>query len=131
MKEKVYYRIQLELRSPLSVGASDSVHTDVDVVLDSRGLPLIPATSLAGVYRSAFDEDRAVEIFGELLGDGNPGHAESAVRVFDGTWVGGNGTVSVRDSVALRDRVAIDGRQKQHSCQSHGQQGAYIHSSKP
>lgn len=109
MKEKVYYRIQLELRSSLSIGASDSVQTDVDVVLDSRGLPLIPATSLAGVYRSAFDEERAVVVFGEVLGDTNPEHAQSAVRVFDGTWVGGNGTVSVRDSVSLKDRVAIDG----------------------
>ena len=64
MKEKVYYRIELELQSPMSIGASDSVLTDVDVVLDGRGKPLIPATSLAGVYRSAFSEKDAVKIFG-------------------------------------------------------------------
>lgn len=128
MRESVCYRVVLGLRSVLSIGAADSVQTDHDVVLDSRGKPLLPATSLAGLYRSRFDELRAMEIFGEVMEDeslrltnsltedersrilGRDGRrcAESAVRVYDGEWDGGNETVSTRDSVALKDKVAVD-----------------------
>ena len=118
MSERVYYRIDLRLRSALSIGAADSVRTDNDVVLDSRGLPLIPATSLAGVLRSYFDEKRAIEYFGEViekelervLGSNDDRLAESAVRIYDATFIeGGNNTITVRDSVALQDKVAKDG----------------------
>lgn len=116
MKERVYYRLSLELQSALSIGAADSVQTDNDVILDSRGLPLLPATSLAGLYRSFFDESRAIEVFGEvletersrILGTKDPSFGQSAVRVYDGTWIGGNDAVAVRDSVSLKDRVAVD-----------------------
>lgn len=117
MRSRVYYRIELELRSPLSIGASDSALTDTDVVLDGRGKPLLPATSLAGVLRSAFDERRAIQVFGEVLeservrvlGGTFPEYAESSVRVYDGTWAGGNYTVTVRDNVALKGRVPVEG----------------------
>ena len=116
MKERVYYRLSLELQSPLSIGAADSVQTDNDVILDSRGLPLLPATSLTGLYRSYFDEGRAIEMFGEVIeaeqvkvmGAKDPRFNQSAVRVYDGTWYGGNDAVSVRDNVTLKDRVAVD-----------------------
>lgn len=127
MKERVYYRLVLELKSALSIGSADSVQTDNDVVLDSRGKPLLPATSLAGLYRSFFDEVHALKIFGEvveyerkellkgcpehergqILGEDGHRYDESAVRVYDGTWTEGNDTVSVRDNVALKDKVAI------------------------
>lgn len=128
MRSRVYYRLELELRSALSIGAADSTMTDHDVIIDSRGLPLIPATSLAGVFRSYFDETRALEMFGEvlhrererLLGGmsgkererilGNDGSRcdESAVRIYDATWVGGSRVVMTRDGVALKDRVVRD-----------------------
>lgn len=116
MRERVYYRIVVELMSALSIGAADSTKTDNDVVLDSRGLPLLPATSLAGVYRSFFDTKQAQSIFGDIsntnAGDGGSDRAqvqvESAVRVYDGEWIGGNSTIAVRDSVSLKGKVAID-----------------------
>ncbi len=142
MRDRIYYRIVLELTSALSIGAMHSSQTDRDVVLDSRGWPLLPATSLAGLYRSHVDELKGMEIFGEAawksrkdikdrlaegpepdrakLVPGEKDHRwdESAVKIYDGElydenahgreWAGGNQVVSVRDSVALKDKVAID-----------------------
>ena len=128
MRERVCYRIVFKLNSALSIGAADNDRTDHDVVLDSRGKPLLPGTSLAGLYRSHFDEVRAIEVFGEVYEEkrnqilkdlpkderekllGEDGHRcdESAVAVYDGEWADGNATVTTRDSVALRDKVAVD-----------------------
>lgn len=128
MRRRVYYRVELKLRSALSIGAADSTLTDSDVILDSRGKPLIPATSLAGVYRSYFDEVTALQMFGEvhrlekgrilgnmtaaerraIVGEDGTRCDESAVRIYDATWVDGNSAVTTRDSVALEDRVAKD-----------------------
>lgn len=105
-----YYRIGLMLDSALSIGATDSVETDNDVVRDGRGLPLIPATSLAGVFRSYFSPADARAFFGKLVDDGGD-LTESVVRVYDGTWVAqdeatgtkSNVSVSVRDGIRLEE----------------------------
>ena len=106
---RVYYRVDLLLESPLSIGAADSVFTDHDVVLDSRGLPIIPASSLAGVYRSFFDSGEADAFFGKRLFGDDGSISSSEVRVYDATWIGGNSHVSTRDNVSLEKRVAIPG----------------------
>ncbi len=113
MGVKTYYRIEFETLSALSIGATDSDVTDHDVVLDSRGLPLIPGTSLAGAYRDFFydrrePDDRVAEsecnrVFGNLETDGSP------LRVYDATFEGGNDIVSIRDNVSLKDKVAVPG----------------------
>ncbi|MBR3314562.1 MAG: hypothetical protein IKG18_10530 [Atopobiaceae bacterium] len=113
MSVKTYYRIEFETLSALSIGATDSDVTDHDMVLDSRGLPLIPGTSLAGAYRDLFydrntsdntlAESECIRIFGDLeTGD-------SALRVYDATFEGGNDTVTIRDNVSLKDKVAVPG----------------------
>ena len=106
MKERIYYRVVFELKSALSIGGSDSDLTDNDIVLDSRGLPLIPATSVSGVMRSALSEGSARDMFGFVEGGKQ---RDSAVRVYDFTHVGGNEAVSVRDNVSLENKVAKDG----------------------
>ena len=111
-----YYRVDLVLDSALSIGAADSIQTDNDVVRDGRGLPLIPATSLAGVFRSYFDEADARVFFGRLVEDGGD-LTESIVRVYDATWVSeddasgkrSNRSISVRDGVGLeQDNKVVD-----------------------
>ncbi len=48
-------QIVIEALTPLAVGSGEKgVLTDALVALDSNGLPYIPATSLAGVFRSRF-----------------------------------------------------------------------------
>lgn len=41
--ERVYYRYIFRLKSPLALGSGISDNTDSDVLLDSRGVPYIPA----------------------------------------------------------------------------------------
>lgn len=104
MRIRIYYRVEIELKSALSIGAADSVETDCDLVLDSRGLPMIPATSLCGALRARLTESDARDLFGDLdLGEG-------AVRVYEGTFVvGSNDAVGIRDNVSLEGKVARDG----------------------
>lgn len=70
-KLKKYYRITFTPVSPLSVGSGEDRLTDSDIVRDSRGIPYIPGTSLAGVYRRLFDNDTATQYFGPLLTEEN------------------------------------------------------------
>lgn len=66
-KIKKYYRIEFQLTSPLSVGSGENNLTDRDIIRDSRGVPYIPGTALAGVYRSLFSEKTAEDYFGPEL----------------------------------------------------------------
>ena len=71
---RAYYLMQLVLVSPMSVGSGESRFTDHDIALDSRGLPFIPATAIAGVFRHFFGEGCA-ELFGSIENDkGEPSH---------------------------------------------------------
>lgn len=113
MSRKTYYRIELELLSSLSIGATDSDITDHDMVLDSRGFPMIPGSALAGAYRELFydhatrDDELAERTCNRIFGDLKTG--ESALRVYDATLLGTQAMVTIRDSVALRHKVAIPG----------------------
>lgn len=102
--ERVYYRYIFRLKSPLALGSGISDNTDSDVLLDSRGVPYIPATSIAGVIRHSVDEDTARELFGTIQ---NGSGEMSKVLTYDAVCTGEN-SVSVRDSVRLKDKVAED-----------------------
>lgn len=102
--ERVYYRYIFRLKSPLALGSGISDNTDSDVLLDSRGVPYIPATSIAGVIRHSVDEDTARELFGTIQ---NGSGEMSKVLTYDAVCTGEN-AVSVRDSVRLNNKVAED-----------------------
>ncbi len=67
MKYKKYYRIEFEFLSPLSIGNGDNQMSDKDLLLDDRGIPYIPGSSLAGVYRALFNEKTRDRYFGREL----------------------------------------------------------------
>lgn len=100
---RTYYKLVMKLRSPLSLGSGMSDSTDSDVIFDSRGVPFIPATSIAGVIRHSIDGETANKLFGNI---GKDEHA-SAVITYDAVCISKN-TVAVRDSVKLVDKVAAD-----------------------
>ena len=81
---RTYYKLDMKLKSPLSLGSGANDNTDGDVLLDSRGNPFIPATSLAGVIRHSLDEETAKKLFGSI---GDDGHA-SPVIVYDADCIG-------------------------------------------
>ena len=50
---KKYAKIVFKLISPLALSSGNNANSDKDAALDSRGFPYIPASSIAGVCRSA------------------------------------------------------------------------------
>lgn len=50
--KRIYYKLNMKLSSPLSIGSGANAQTDRDVIVDNLGNPFIPATAVAGVLRS-------------------------------------------------------------------------------
>lgn len=50
--KRIYYKLDMKLLSPLSIGSGANAQTDRDVIVDNLGNPFIPATAIAGVLRS-------------------------------------------------------------------------------
>lgn len=68
--EKIYYQLLLTQKSPLRIGNAHSESSDSDLMLDGRGLPFIPGTSLAGVIRHIADKIcKDDEILNDLFGN--------------------------------------------------------------
>ena len=121
------YQVNIKLASPLSVGSGVNGNTDKDIIVDGCGIPFIPASSLAGVLRSyvAANRGRALEnaLFGSLADSKEAGSSpdaqnleyaggKSLVRVYDGICVSkdlNDCFITVRDMVALKNKVGIDG----------------------
>lgn len=104
MKKIKYYKIKFRLVSPLAVGCGENTNTDSDVILDSMGNPVIPATAFAGVIRHYLGiecSDRN-EIFGYINGQES---YESKIRFYDAVSVS-DSFVTIRDCVALKNKVA-------------------------
>lgn len=102
-----YYRMRFRLVSPLSVGSGEHVHTDSDVLLDSRGKPFIPASALAGVIRHECERANGAQpgMFGCIGAES----LDSRVRFYDALSESETAPVTIRDMVALRHKVGIDG----------------------
>jgi len=66
---KLLYSISLKLESPLIIGCGEDEHSDLDVIRDAEtGKPLIPATSLIGVFSSYLEKglEKLIETDGQL-----------------------------------------------------------------
>ena len=72
--KKIYYKLSMIQSSPLRIGNGNSEDTDSDLMTDSRDLPFIPGSSLAGVLReqlllccgSEDGEEKAQKLFGNV-----------------------------------------------------------------
>lgn len=104
MNKLEYYRMKLRLASPLAIGSGEDNNTDSDVILDSRGKPVIPATSIAGAVRSflGVGYDSKSILFGYINGTDS---SESKVKFYDAV-LASDSFITVRDSVALENKVA-------------------------
>ena len=80
-KLKLYYLCRFTQLSPLRLSGGKNDRTDNDLMLDSRGLPMIPGSALAGVLRSRLPREDADLLFGKNT-VGND-MTESAVLVGD------------------------------------------------
>ena len=87
--KKTYYQCKLTQSAPLRVGTGAGDETDSDVMTDSRGLPFIPGTSIAGVLRTYLTETDADRLFGHMQINRNaPRMQESKTLVSDATLPG-------------------------------------------
>lgn len=110
--KRIYYRLDLTLLSPLALSSGENEKTDSDAALDSRGKPYIPASSLAGILASVSDKDVKNKIYGYIIkadshSDKSEAHASSVI--FYDCELTNEAVVSLRDSVALKNKVAKDG----------------------
>lgn len=104
-----YYCFDIVLVSPLSLSSGLNENTDSDVLLDSRGLPYISATSVAGVLASKLDKGTKEKLYGKISSDDGSSE-KSHVIFYDAEYIRDDKPViSVRDSVKLENKVGIDG----------------------
>ena len=123
MKKK-YYKVSFNLSSPLILGSAFSAETDKDILKDSKGIPFIPASSIAGICQSVMqnlwakrglDETRRKEkqekYFGYVSNDGKENiQSHSKICFYDATIFKGTPYISVRDGVGLDEyKVARKG----------------------
>ncbi|MCR5530871.1 MAG: hypothetical protein K6F26_03370 [Lachnospiraceae bacterium] len=84
---KYYAYVKFELESPLAIGSGKAGETDKDIIRNSKGEPFIPASSLAGVYKTLFDEEKARKYFGFVdkatMKNPNAKAKESDIIVYD------------------------------------------------
>lgn len=107
MKRHVYYRIEMQLVSPLSVGSGNNESTDHDVIRGKDGKPYIPASSIAGVFRHTLENDKSLQndIFGMIAGN----KSQSSKIIFYDALLTSECVTSERDSVKLEKKVGVDG----------------------
>lgn len=107
MKRHVYYRIEMQLASPLSIGSGRNDSTDHDVVRGKDGKPYIPASSIAGVFRHTLDNAKSLQddIFGMITGN----ESQSSKVIFYDGLLTSESVSSERDSVKLENKVGVDG----------------------
>ena len=122
-----YYRINLLLKSPLSIGSGKNENTDKDVIVDSSGTPFIPASSLAGAIRNYVCKEHGREAANKIFGfipttkeesnkaeKNDPDYIErkSQIIVYDAVLQRKTNPslfITSRDMVALENKVAIEG----------------------
>ena len=105
--KKIYYQLEMYQKSPLRVGSGDGNATDSDLMLDGRGRPFIPGSSVAGVLRDLYTKmhsssRRTDTLFGyvdgELLSDSHVAVSDAAGPE---TATGADYLITVRDGIRL------------------------------
>lgn len=117
--KKVYYKLVLKQTSPLRIGNGTNEQSDSDLMLDGRGLPFIPGTSLAGIIRHMAEDGKRNEesILNHLFGtinistvdtknESNSDSISSAIIVGDAVLPKG---ISSNDNmINRRDGIGLD-----------------------
>ncbi len=96
---RVYYLMELRLVSPMSIGSGENEYTDHDIILDGRGMPMIPGTAIAGVFRHYLC-DVGNELFGMIYKDDKA--KKSHICFYDAVELRGT-YITARDCVCLNE----------------------------
>jgi len=105
---KIELHGKLELLTPLHIGSGSSENTDLDILLDAKGKPYIPGTSIAGVVRSKMKEisDGWDSFFG-VQRDKEDESEQSQIIFFDSSLITNDQKVKVRDGIRINNQNAI------------------------
>lgn len=106
---KICGRLCVELKghlaSPLSISSGEQEETDADVILDERGFPMIPGSSLAGVlldYSREFESEKELSrLFGMQEERKHGTQSDRQSRVFCYDTILENANAGIRDGVKL------------------------------
>ena len=108
--KKVYYQLKMYQKSPLRISSGGNEVTDSDLMIDGRGCPFIPGSSIEGVLRDLYlntipsiSEADADQLFGYISGETL---SESHVIVSDGT--GPKGADPSDYMITVRDGIHLD-----------------------
>lgn len=112
--KKIYYQLVFEQNSPLRIGNGHHEESDSDLMLDGRGIPFIPGTSLAGVFRhkaieNEIDEEIENRLFGFVKTSGSKEdkkNAESSAIIFSDAVLAKE-DVNSKLSLGRRDGVGL------------------------
>ena len=100
IKNKIYYYIEIKLKSPLSVGNGDEFLTDHDCIRNSKGEVFIPATSITGVFSHYLTNEQR-QIFTPQK---NNEYIQSPFFISDANLIKNeNINLSIRDGVKLTE----------------------------
>lgn len=105
--KKRYYRIIFSLTSPLSVGSGKNENSDKDIMVNSLGKPYIPASALAGIYKTFFPEDKVKNYFGKVE---KTIATKSRIIVYDANVLENHYRISIRDCVGLDEWKTVANR---------------------
>ena len=108
--KKVYYQLEMYQKSPLRIGNGDNEIADSDLMVDAKGCPFIPGSSVAGVLRDLYtrrnpdvSEEEVNNLFGYIEGEQL---SESHILVSDAT---GPENASPSDYfITVRDGIRLD-----------------------
>ena len=105
---KTYYLMRLTQLSPLRISSGEGEHADSDLIMDARGFPYIPGSSLAGVLRAMLPKNVGDRLFGTLT------DSPCSIVVSDAVLRCGETdfSVTVRDGVGLDDAGTAEENKK-------------------
>jgi CRISPR/Cas system CSM-associated protein Csm3 (group 7 of RAMP superfamily) len=113
-------RVEIEALTPLKIGSSKvDMIVDMPVNRDWNGLPYIQGTSLAGILRKEFDEEKAKEIFGYEESGEDDGMGSSVIvssallvdengEVYEGILKKKSDFLRFFETLPLREHTAIN-----------------------
>lgn len=108
IKNRMFYRIPVELISPLSISAGESSLSDLtdhDIIMTEDEKPFIPGSSIAGAVREYIGKscrESCESLFGKSLTHADEEPSMSRI-IFSDLVFDSDRTVSVRDGIALKE----------------------------
>jgi CRISPR/Cas system CSM-associated protein Csm3 (group 7 of RAMP superfamily) len=103
---KIIYKANIILLSPLLIGNGENENSDCDVLVDEDGTPFIPATSFVGVVRNVFSKLKEIqpEYYDKFFGfSDNDEDKQSDFRCSDLRLIS-----TKKNIISIRDGIRID-----------------------